>query len=210
MTHQDASRVAEILSERTCHVGDDIELRPRGDTIYIVKSGRVRLESGNIAIGVLGSGELFGTSSLVGEASADERAVAMEESILCEAPAGAFLTAMTSHPLLAARIAQLLARQLHALERSVQRAAEDPVEARLAALVLQLAECDDHGFVRDLSQADLARMIGASRESVSRAMTTWERDGLIRTRHRTVQVADVDGLRSRVTGRSAVRTDGVT
>lgn len=196
----DAARVAAVLSERTCHVGDNIELRPTGDTIYIVKSGRVRLESGNIAVGVLGPGQLFGTSSLFGAAATRERAIAIEEVILCEAPAGQFLTAMCSHTTLAARVAQLLARQLHELQQSVRSAAEDPVEARLAALVLQLAEDDRANQVRGLSQADLARLIGASRESVSRLLATWERSGLIRTRRRVLEVRDEAGLRSRVGG----------
>lgn len=198
VSSDDIARIATVLSERACHVGDDIELRPNGDSVYIVKSGRVRLESGNIAIGVLGPGQLFGTSSLFGEATTHERAVAMEPSILCEAPAGQFLAAMSSQPTLAARTAQLLARQLHALQRSVERAAEDSVEMRLAALVIQLAECDAEGLVRDLSQADLARLIGASRDSVSRVLTAWEREGSIRSRHRTLQVVDPAALRSRL------------
>ena len=196
----DVARVAAVLSERTCHVGDDIQLRPTGDSIYIVKTGRVRLESGNIAIGILGPSQLFGTSSLFGAADTSQRAVAIEEVILCEAPAGKFLSAMSSHPSLAAKVTQLLARQLSDLQRSVQHAAEDPVEARLAALVLQLAEADESRQVRGLSQADLARLIGASRETVSRLIAQWERDGLVRARHRTLEVADEARLRARLGG----------
>ncbi len=179
-------------------MGDEIALSATGDTIYIVKSGRVRLESGDVAIGVLGKGQLFGTSSLFGATPLRERAVALEEVILCEAPAGQFLAAMSSHPVLAARVAQLLARQLYELRQSVQRAARDPVEARLAALLLQLAGSDPSMQVRGLSQADMARLIGASRESVSRLLTAWERAGLVRTRHRTLEVANEAGLRARV------------
>lgn len=200
MSAEEAAAVAAVLSERTCHVGDHVQLRPTGDSIYIVKTGRVRLESGNIAIGILGPSQLFGTSSLFGAADTAQRAVAIEEVILCEAPAGAFLRALAAHPSLAAKVAQLLARQLSDLHRSIQRAAEDPVEARLAALVLQLADVDGARRVRGLSRADLARLIGASRESVSRLIAQWERDGLVRARQRTVEVADEAGLRERLGG----------
>lgn len=189
-----------MLSERECHVGDDIQLRPSGETVYIVKSGRVRLESGNVAVGVLGPSQVFGTSALFGAADTQERAVALDDVVLCEAPAGQFLEAMSSHPILAARVAQLLARQLQDLQRSVRRAAEDSVEARLAALVLQLADCDARAEIHRLSQADLARLIGASRESVSRLLSGWERDGLVRTRQRAIRVTDLEGLRRRLGG----------
>ncbi|HZP94973.1 MAG TPA: Crp/Fnr family transcriptional regulator [Candidatus Limnocylindria bacterium] len=200
MRHEDAKRVADILTDRSFRAGEEIPLRPTGETVYIVKAGRVRIESGGVAMGVLGPAQLFGTSSLFGAAPVDERAIAVEDVILCEAPAGAFLMAMTSHPLLAARTAQLLARQLYDLQRSVQRAAQDPVEARLASLVLQLADCNGDHQVLGLSQAELARLIGASRESVSRLMAAWERDGLVRARHRALEVSDEVGLRARVRG----------
>ncbi len=200
VSQEDAARVATVLSERECHVGDDITLRPTGEAVYIVKSGRVRLESGNVAVGVLGPGQLFGTSSLFGAPAAEERAVALEEVVLCEAPAGQFLMAMSSHPVLASRVAQLLARQLHELQQSMRHAAEDPVEARLAALVLQLADGDDRREIHGLSQEELARLIGASRHRVTRVLAGWERDGLVRTRHRALRVMDTEELRKRVAG----------
>jgi CRP/FNR family cyclic AMP-dependent transcriptional regulator len=198
--HEDASRVAAVLTDRDFRAGDEIPLRPTGETVYIVKSGRVRLESGDVAIGVMGRGQLFGTSALFGAAPLRERVVAMEDGVLCQAAAGQFLEAMTSHPLLAARMAQLLARQLYDLQRSMRRAAQDSIEARLAALVVQLAESDPAHQVHGLSQAELARLIGASRESVSRLLAGWERDGLVRTRHRALEVTDEAGLRARITG----------
>lgn len=201
--HEDAQRVAEVITDYPFRAGEEIPLQRDGETIYIVKSGRVRIESGNVAMGILGRAQLFGTSSLFGEASLSERAIGVEDGILCEAPAGAFLAAMTSHPLLAARIAQLLARQLYDLQRTVQHAAQDPIEARLASLVLQLADCNGDHLVLGLTQAELARLIGASRESVTRLIAGWERDGLVRVRHRALQVTDDPGLRARVRGNAS-------
>jgi CRP/FNR family cyclic AMP-dependent transcriptional regulator len=196
--HEDAKRVADVLTDSSFRAGEEIPLRRTGETIYIVKTGRVRIECGEVAMGILGRAQLFGTSSLFGEPQAQERAIAVEDAIVCEASAGAFLEAMTSHPLLATRIAQLLARQLYEMQRSVQHAAQDPVEARLASLVLQLADCNGDHLVLGLSQVELARLIGASRESVTRLIAGWERDGLVRVRHRALQVTDDPGLRARV------------
>ncbi len=41
----------------------------------------------------------------------------------------------------------------------------------------------------------MARMIGASRESVSRTLATWEREGLLRSRPRSIELLDEERLR---------------
>jgi CRP-like cAMP-binding protein len=91
----------------------------------------------------------------------------------------------------------LLARQMFELEQSVERVATDSVEQRLADMLLQLASRDREGLrVRNLSQADLARMIGASRESVSRTLGRWERDDIVRSGQRWVEIREENALRT--------------
>lgn len=125
----------------------------------------------------LGPGQLFGTSSLFGAATAK------------------FLQIMALHPGLAAKVITLLARQLFELEQSVERVATETVDQRLAGLLLSLAT-RDRGSLRlnNLSQSDLARMIGASRESVSRAIGRWEREGAVASGQRSVEVRDETAL----------------
>jgi CRP-like cAMP-binding protein len=50
-------------------------------------------------------------------------------------------------------------------------------------------------MVRALAEADLARMIGASRESVSRLVEAWERDGIVRAGQRRIELLDEPTLR---------------
>jgi len=72
---------------------------------------------------------------------------------------------------------------------------------RLAALLLEFAEqhgvADDHVIRIDvaLSQDDLAGLIGASRESVARALAALRSRGAVATHRRRVDVTDVDLLR---------------
>jgi CRP-like cAMP-binding protein len=67
----------------------------------------------------------------------------------------------------------------------------------LADVLLRLATRDREGLrIRNLSQADLAHMIGASRESVSRALGRWEREDIVRSGQRWVEIREEDALRS--------------
>ena len=196
MSEVDIERIGALLHERTCRTGHDVIVRPTGDRLYLLKSGRVRVTSGDVNVAVLGPGQLFGTSALFGAAATRQKVVALDDVVICEASAGQFLAAMAMHPKLAAKVAMLLARQLFELEQTVQRTATDPIEARLADLLLRIADrATSPSCIRGLSQADMARMIGASRESVSRILATWEREGLLRTRPRLVELVDENKLR---------------
>ena len=173
-------------------------MRPSGDRLYLLKTGRVRVTNRDVNVAVLGPGQLFGTSSLFGAAATTQRVVALDDVVICEAPAGQFLAAMAMHPRLAAKVAMLLARQLFELEQTVERTATEPVEARLAELLLRIADrARTPSRVRGLAQSDMARMIGASRESVSRLLANWERSGLVRTGQRDVELLDEERLRDR-------------
>ena len=191
-------RLGELMRDRACHVGEDVVVRPAGDRIYLLKKGRVEVMSGDVAVAVLGPGQLFGTSALFGAAQRGQRIVAVEDVVVCEAPAGEFIRAMAVHPRLAARLMTLLARQIFELEQTVERTATDTVEQRLADLLLRVAKRDDGRLeVRGVAQADLAKMIGASRESVSRQIAAWEREGILRGGQRRVQIIDETRLTER-------------
>lgn len=187
--------LAELMRDRTCHVGEEVVIRPAGDRVYVVKKGRVSVLDRGVASAVLGPGQIFGTSAFFGGTATDQRVVALEEVVICDAPAGQFLGAMAAHPRLAAKMMTLLAKQVFDLERTVERTATDPVSQRLADLLLRMAKRDaDRTEVRALAEADLARMIGASRESVSRLVAAWERDGILRGGQRRIRILDEERL----------------
>jgi CRP/FNR family transcriptional regulator, cyclic AMP receptor protein len=202
MSDADIARVGAMLHERTCRIGADVVVKPTGDRVYLLKSGRVQVTHGDVNVAVLSPGQLFGTSSLFGAAATHQRVTALEEVVICEAAAGDFLAAMMRHPRLAAKVVTILARQVFELEEAAERRASESIEARLADLLLRLADRSVvPSRVQGLSQADMARMIGASRESVSRLIATWEREGLLRTRMRQVELTDEERLRDRMQAR---------
>ncbi len=195
MSEAEMERLGSLLRMRSCRSGLDVVVRPSGDRIYIVKVGRVRVLQGDVAVAVLGPGQLFGTSALFGAAATRQRVVAVDDVVVCDAPAAQFLGAMATHPRLAAKVAMVLARQLFELEQVVERTASDPAATRLAELLLRVARRDGAWIaVEGMSEADLARMIGASRETVSRLVADWERRGIVRGRPRLIELADEAAL----------------
>ena len=200
MSDAEMRQLGALLSMRSCRTGQEIVVRPPGDRVYLVKSGRVRVSNGGVNVAILGPGQLFGTSALFGAAVTTQRVTALDDVLICEAPAAKFLAAMATHPRLAAKIMSILARELFDLEDTLARTATEPVESRLADLILRLADRSvEPSQVHGLSQADIARMIGASRESVSRALASWERAGVVRCHQRMIDLVDEDALRAHAT-----------
>jgi CRP-like cAMP-binding protein len=191
-------QLAALMRDRSCRAGEDVVVRPSGDRIYVIKSGRVRVLNGDIAVAVLGPGQMFGTSSLFGAATTSQRVIALDPDVLiCDAQTAGFLKIMALHPVIAAKVMSLLARRVFELEEAVERGASHHVEQRLADLLLRLGDREKGDLrIRNLSQADLARMIGASRESVSRALARWEREGKIVASQRSIQLKDEMALRA--------------
>jgi CRP-like cAMP-binding protein len=200
LSEPEMERLATLMHDRECRIGEDVVVQPKGDRIYLVKKGRVSVLDRGVNAAILGPGQLFGTSAFFGTEREGQRVVALEDAVICDAPAAQFLAAMAAHPRLAARMMTLLARQIFELERAVERTATEPVSQRLADLLLRMAKRDgDVPEVRALAEADLARMIGASRESVSRLVAAWERDGIVRAGQRLIHIVDEDRLRGLAT-----------
>jgi len=191
------AQVAALMRDRVSGPGEEVTVRASGDRIYVIKKGRVRVQNGDVAVAVLGPGQMFGTSALFGATVTNQRVVAVDEVLVCDASSAKFLQIMAGHPGLAAKMMTLLARQMFELEQSVERAATETVDQRLADMLLRLAARENGALgVRNLSLADLARMIGASRESVSRALGRWERDRAIRSGQRWIEILDESALRA--------------
>jgi len=121
---------------------------------------------------VVSPGQLFGLGALVGVEGSATHAEAMEESCICEAGAHDFLAMLARHPLLMARVIMVMAKQIFRLEQTIESMASQHVSQRLAALLLEeMAEGQtlDGGVLLPVrSHEELAKLIGTTRESVSR------------------------------------------
>jgi CRP/FNR family cyclic AMP-dependent transcriptional regulator len=111
---------------------------------------------------------------------------------------------MEEHPSVAHRVIEVLSRRLRNNNELVQDAAFFDVAARLARVILRLAESVGHTdadgitISKRLTQSDLAGMIGTTRESVNKWLTFYERQGMVERRGGLIRVLNADGLRKRI------------
>jgi CRP-like cAMP-binding protein len=190
--------MTEAEVEELCCVLDDVQLPAgaellhdrRRDRAYLVKEGAVRLyarEQGEeVTLALLGPGRLFGLSASVGEPGPAVDAMTLEPAYICFASWDRLLEALIQRPPVLLGLVHRLAEQLFVAEAWIQRFQTTLPQARLADLLLELSaefgEPDAAGGRRlrfRLTQADLARMVGLSRETVSRLLAEFARQGWV-------------------------------
>jgi CRP-like cAMP-binding protein len=201
MAPAEIEMVSRDMRERRRRRGETI-LGPRsaGDRIYLVKSGLVRvyqfdLTGREVTTGLMRPGQLFGTSSLIGVGKQPAFAEAMEDAEICEMAAEEFLAVVKSHPQFAAQVIIAMARQFLGLEQQMARLLSEGVHTRLARVLLQLADSCGGQLPPKLTHADLAGLVGTSRETVTRVLAQFAERGLVTIGYRKLAIADPEALR---------------
>ena len=178
-----------------------------GAALCIVESGRIKIALGSaegkeFVLELMGPGDVFGELALLDGRARSADAVAAEESTLLLLPRAAFLRVVEAHPRVALDLLMALTRRLRRDAAVIQDAAFLDVPTRIARALLRLAETMDEGDVvvtpAWLTQTELARVVGATRESVNKWLGSYERQGLIRRRDGRIAVLRPDDLQRRV------------
>jgi CRP-like cAMP-binding protein len=190
---------------RSCSAKSSV-LDGSSERVYVVKQGRARLyhlgaDGHEVTTSVLVPGQLFGLGALFGRGGDATFAEALEETVVCDAAAHDFINMMAHHPILMAKVMMAMARQMLRLESTIESVVSRPVAARLADLVITLAEQAEPSsngalLVPAYSHEEPGKMIGATRESVSRTLGDWRRAGIIRMDGRRVIIQKPAALRA--------------
>jgi len=202
MSGAEVEQISRELKMRHCDAHETV-FEGAPDRVYLLKTGTVRLyhlspDGEDVTTGVLEPGQLFGLSALLGGRNEDVSAQALTDAYVCEAGAQDFLGILARHPLMMAKVMMAMAKQMFRLERTIEGLANDPVDSRLARLVgdlLQRAETSRDGqLLPAMTREEMAKIAITTRESVSRTLSAWSRDGIVELRGRRILVRDAERL----------------
>jgi CRP/FNR family cyclic AMP-dependent transcriptional regulator len=206
----DASPFAALGHERRYRKGSTVMLQ--GDpvsTVHLLLEGWVKVvqttSSGReVLLALLGPEDAIGHFEAFQGSGARHWAtvVALEDVRTTAVTADRFLEHLRDHPDAALEQLGHLVERLGRVDRRRLEAALFDTAHRLASLLVDLAdrqsETTAEGVVLGvaLSQDELSTMIGASRDSVARALTSLRARGLVRTGRRAITILDLDAVRA--------------
>ena len=179
-----------------------------GDKHYIVIDGKVKLgrtssDGRENLLAILGPGEMFGELSLFDPGPRTATATAVAETQVVSMSHEQLKEFLAQRPGVATTLLAALARRLRRTNESLADLVFTDVPGRVAKALLDLAgrfgRPVDEGVMvaHDLTQEELAQLVGASRETGNKALADFATRGWLRLEARAVLLQDVERLKRR-------------
>ncbi len=179
-----------------------------GDSLYIVLEGKVKLgrrssDGRENLVAVMGPADQFGELSLFDPGPRTATAVVVTDARLARLPKAALQQWVQERPQIAIQLLHVIARRLRRTNTMLADLIFVDVPGRVAKQLLLLAQkfgSVDGGQLRvthDLTQEELAQLVGASRETVNKALADFASRGWLRLEGKSVVILDRERLARR-------------
>lgn len=179
----------------------------KNEGLYYLVEGRIRIfKSGpggrEQILQLVGAGQLFNEVALLEGTPLPASAEALERSLIWIIPVSTILAVIEHEPAVARIIINDLARRVHQLTTLVADISLKQVTARVAKIILDQAEQGvilgvgiSNQLTNQLTQQQMASMVGTVREMIGRALRTLQKAGAIEAKRGHIIIINVDKLR---------------
>jgi CRP/FNR family transcriptional regulator len=207
LTPGEVAELAKVAVPRTYEAGQVVFREgDQGDTCFVVKAGAIKIsrEHGGrtIALAELRGGDMFGELSMFGGEVRSATATALEDTDAVALLAGDVKRILVQSPEIAWGMLEAMADRVRRTNERLANQSFQTVAGRVAGALIKLVQARqaegaaETDILVEATQADIAQLAGASRESASRFLATLERQGLVTTQRGKVIVHDPGSLRN--------------
>jgi CRP/FNR family cyclic AMP-dependent transcriptional regulator len=149
------------------------------EVLFLLKEGQVQLyrispDGKKLVIGTIGPGTIFGEMALIGQGMHNTFAEATENCVLCIMSREDVERLLVTKPKVALRIFEELGSRLKETEARVEEIAFKSIPARLASLLLHLADERASDTITGMTHQDLGEQIGTYRETTTQTLNTFK------------------------------------
>ena len=180
----------------------------QGDTLYIVLEGKVKIgrratDGRENMLSVMGPSDMFGELSLFDPGPRTATATVVTDARLASLAHTSLRPWITDRPEIAEQLLRVLARRLRRTNDALADLIFTDVPGRVAKQLLALSERfgsqepDGLRVHHDLTQEELAQLVGASRETVNKALADFASRGWVRVDSRALTILDGERLARR-------------
>ena len=202
LTPEAFERVSAAATQRNLRRGDVI-FREGDDAseLFVVERGRIAIASRSIdgresVFALMEPGDLFGEMAFFDPVGRSAEARALETSRVWAVPFEPIRQVLNEDPTLLWSVVELLARRIRTMDAALADSVFLDVTGRTAKRLLELAGENDE-FHLPITQEELAGLVGASRERVNKALSSFIRLGWIEQRDRRYRITKRQELERR-------------
>jgi CRP/FNR family cyclic AMP-dependent transcriptional regulator len=197
------ARPRRIVSGTTLFVKGD-----PGTALFAVVSGTVKITVPSIdgreaTFNLLHAGDIFGEIALLDGQPRTADAIAATDCELMVIERRDFLSFVHGEPKVAMKLIELLCARLRVAGARMEEVVFLNLPARLARLLLRLLEENAAAADKNklsITQQDISRILGTTRESVNKRLQIWARRGVIALKRGTILVLVPRALAALVSG----------
>lgn len=199
----------QILAHaRSSHYPKDTEVfsqEEEANSFYLLLRGHIRVvrtspEGHQVIARYINEGELFGIAVAMGRSTYPASAVAAVDCIVVGWPNSAWHEIQTRFPAFTTTAYETLGNRLMETQARVMEMSTQQVEQRIAHTILRLVtqsgrkSADGIEIDFPITRQDIAEMTGTTLHTVSRLLSAWEAEGIVRGGRQKVTVADPHAL----------------
>ena len=168
------------------NIGNHIFYVVRGE----VKTFKVNEDGKELITEIFKDKSFFGFTSFLNHKPYTENAEAILQTEIIKLEKNELLNLIKSNPQLALNFMDLLSADLDNIKEHLMHIAYDSVRKKTADALLQLIPDGSHENVIRISRSDLASRIGIAKETLTRTLTDFKDEELIRTKRNTIEVVN--------------------
>jgi CRP/FNR family transcriptional regulator, cyclic AMP receptor protein len=170
-----------------------------GEVLFLIKEGRVQLyrispEGKKLVIATLGHGTLFGEMALLGQAMHNAFAEALDDCLILVMSRTDLERLILNKPVVGLRMLEITGRRLNDAESRLEDMAFKGIPARLASLLIRLANERGTNDIIGLTHQDLAETIGTYRETATQVLNDMKTQGLIDIGRKRIEILNIERL----------------
>jgi CRP-like cAMP-binding protein len=195
---EEIERLRRESSQRNYDRGATIfspEVHPH--SLYLLESGLARIyrlsdDGDETSFGYVAPGEVFGELTVFGDYPRESFAVAVHPSRVWKMPIQHFQRILETRPAVSLAITRQIGQRMKRIESRVETLVFRDVRSRVAGILLELAE--DFGKAQgeqlildiNLTQSELATLVGSTRQTVNASLGELESAGLLERQGRSL------------------------
>ncbi len=201
LTEEEIEEIDRATTMSFCRKGKILYMpEDTSEVLFLLKKGRIQLyrlspDGKKLVIATIGPGSVFGEMALIGQGMHNTFAEATEECVLCVMSRDDLERLLVTKPKVALRIFETLGRRLKEAELRLEEIAFKGIPARLASLLLQLADEQGSDRITGLTHQDLGEQIGTYRETTTQTLNIFKTEGLIEIGRKRITILDREGLK---------------
>jgi CRP-like cAMP-binding protein len=174
-------------------------------SFFLLLSGHIRVvrtspEGHQVVARYINEGELFGIAMAMGRTTYPATAVAAVDCVVLSWPNSAWPEFQARFPAFGASAYRTIGTRLQETQAQVMEMSTQQVEQRIAHALLRIVSQSgrktDEGIEIDfpITRQDIAEMTGTTLHTVSRLLSAWEDEGIVRSGRQKVTVTDPHAL----------------